>query len=79
MTYRTYDDADYEPPQAPKRGSLFLIIIFAMLAIFGAASAFLWRACGINLTALPSFSFVSEPSAAPPANAAMKSVELQTF
>jgi hypothetical protein len=82
VTYTAYDDGDDEPPQEPKRGRLFSIAIVVTLVIVGVASAFLWRAYGNDLTALPSFASANGPSdssAAQAAGAAEKGVGLQAF
>jgi uncharacterized coiled-coil protein SlyX len=82
VTYRTYDNGDYEPPEEPKRERLFSIAIVVTLVIVGVASAFLWRAYGNNLAALPSFASANGPSdssAAQAASAAEKGVGLQAF
>jgi uncharacterized coiled-coil protein SlyX len=82
VSYRTYDDGDYEPPQEPKRRRLFSIAIVVTLAIVGVASAFLWRAYGNDLAALPFFASVNgllDASVAQPTSAAEKGVGLQAL
>jgi uncharacterized coiled-coil protein SlyX len=62
----------------PERRRWLPVAAVAGLAMFGAASALLWNAWGNGFPALPSFTSVMAPGAAP-ANAPDKTVGLKDF
>jgi uncharacterized coiled-coil protein SlyX len=63
---------------APQRRRWVPVAVVAGLAMFGAASALLWHFWGNSLPALPSFTSLSAPAAAP-ADAPDKTVGLKDF
>jgi cell division protein FtsB len=71
------DDIDYETGRQPERRRWVSIAVVAALAIFGVASALLWRGYGGAVPGLPSFGSVAAPGAAAPAND--KAIGLKEF
>jgi uncharacterized coiled-coil protein SlyX len=74
VTYRIDDDRYDEPEEQPKRASLVPTAVVALLlACVGVGLAFLWRAYGGSVSALPLIAAVNGPAAAP-SGAAVKGV-----
>jgi cell division protein FtsB len=71
------DDIAYETRRPPRRRRWVLIAVVAALAMFGVASALLWRSYG--LPALPSFASGVAPGAASPADIPDKVVGIKDF
>jgi uncharacterized coiled-coil protein SlyX len=72
------DDVDYQTRQKPERRRWVPIAVVAGLAMFGAAAALLWHAWSNGLPALPSFTSITAPGAAP-ADVPDKTVGLRDF
>jgi uncharacterized coiled-coil protein SlyX len=72
------DNVDYQTRQKPERRRWVPIAVVAGLAMFGAASALLWHAWDNGLPALPSFTSITAPRAAP-ADVPDKTVGLSDF